>query len=424
MTEQGRRWWPWTPRVTWTAVRTRRGMRRLAGGGAALTLVGLQLWPFGPGATAEDLGAVLPTQLPAYSHVNGTVEAAPPGPALMAFAHGQGVEFMDTPQAAVLSADGRSYRQVRTAQRASAAQDQGDPGPFLLSPDGTALAVGSNAGNGKLAVVDLLTGEVDRTIVRRGTSPWAVGWSADSSAVFVGLTDGRANPFGSSRPGPADALARVDRTARGLGEPDLLPGDAGTVAALPDGRILVTQEERTELRTPEGQTVLVPDTGVPTTISPGAVSPDGARVAGPSGRHEVWVVDLDRDGVAGEPTAWSVEGLPGYGPDVLGWLDDDSLLLGSHDNDTSNLRQHLYDLDVTTGAVEEISLADPGWTGAAITRLSVAGDLIDGASVAEVSVLDRGRVPRMLGLVSWSVLAVLGVDLLRRVRVRRRAVTG
>lgn len=186
----------------------------------------------------------------------------------------------------------------------------------------------------------------------------------------------------------------------------------------------MTQEERTELRTPEGQTVLVPDTGVPTTISPGAVSPDGARVAGPSGRHEVWVVDLDRDGVAGEPTAWSVEGLPGYGPDVLGWLDDDSLLLGSHDNDTSNLRQHLYDLDVTTGAVEEISLADPGWTGAAITRLSVAGDLIDGASVAEVSVLDRGRVPRMLGLVSWSVLAVLGVDLLRRVRVRRRAVTG
>lgn len=78
-----------------------------------LTLIGLQLWPFGPGASADDLQAVPPTQLPAYSH-STAVEAAPAGPALMAFAHGQGVRFLDNPQSAVLGADGRSYRQVRT----------------------------------------------------------------------------------------------------------------------------------------------------------------------------------------------------------------------------------------------------------------------------------------------------------------------
>lgn len=394
-------------------------MRRLAGGGAALTLVGLQLWPWGPGAS-EGLAAVLSTQLPAYSHLNGTVEGVPAGAAMMAFAHGQGVEFMDTPQAAMLSADGRSYRQVRTAQRVSVVEDQGDPGPFLLSPDGTALAVGSNAGHGKLAVVDLLTGDVDRTTVAAGAAPYPVGWSADSSRIFVELSDPDANPHGYFGWERGDHLARVDRTPRGLDAGEVLPGTAGAVVALPDGRILVTQDDRTELRTADGQNVLVDDTGVPDGISPGAVSPDGSRVAGSTGRGKtVWVVDLDPDGRAGEPVTWPVEGVPDYGPDVLGWLDDDSLVLGSHDNDTWSLRLHLHDLDVTTGTVEEIAVADPGWTGAAITRVSVAGDLLAGATVAEVSVRDRALLPKALGVLSWTVLAVLGLGLVRRVWTRR-----
>lgn len=423
MAEQVASRWAWAPGVRWRGAWTRRGAQRLAGVGAALTLVGLQLWPFGPDVS-DGLVAVLPAQMPTYSHFNGTVERAPAGPAMMAFVHGQGVEFMDNPQAVVLGADGRSYRKVRTAQRASTAEDQGDPGPFLLSPDGTALAVGSNADTGQLAVVNLVNGQVERTTVAAGSALYPVGWSADSSAVFVDLTWGRVNPHAFSGRADGDRLVRVDRTPQGLDEGEELPGTTGKVAALPDGRILVTQGARTELRTADGRAVLVDDTGVPPTIAPGAVSPDGSRVAGRTGRDRtVWVVKLDHDGNAREPVTWTGD-LHDYGPEVLGWIDADSILLGSHDADTSSLRLHLYDLDVTTGVAEEISVADPGWTGAAIVGVSVAGDLLDGATPTEVSVTDRGRFAKVLGLVSWTVLACLGIGLVDRVWARRRVVIG
>lgn len=118
----------------------------------------------------------------------------------------------------------------------------------------------------------------------------------------------------------------------------------------------------------------------------------------------------------------TVEGLHDYGAEVLGWLDDDTLLLGSHDNETNSLRLHLHTLSVTTGAAEEVSIADPGWTGAAIIGVSVAADVLAGATVTEVSVIDRGRVPRVLGMAAWTVLVVLGVGLVRRAVSRRNAV--
>lgn len=423
MTEQGHSTSRWRSPAAlqggWTHART----RWLAAGAAVVTLLGLQLWP---SAVADGVTPVLPTRLPGYSHVNATVEGAPPGPALMAFAHGQGVEFMDSPQAAVLGADGRRYRQVRTAQWASSAQDQGDPGPFLLSPDGSALAVGTTGGTGRLAVVDLVTGEVDRRTVDAGASLQPVAWSADSSAVFVELAGGEVGRAEHPGDGTGKRLVRVDRTPAGLTDGVVLPGTTGRVAALPDGRLLVTQGGgRTELRTADGQTVLREDTGVPTGLHAGAVSPDGTRVAGRTGTsgRAVWVTQLDRDGRALETTSWSTD-VHLYGPEVLGWLDAESLLLGSHDNDTWSLRLHLHDLDVTTGRIEEVSVADPGWTGAAITRVSVAGDLLAGAAPTDVAVVDRGRLPKVLGLASWVVLAGLGVGLVRRVRARRAPLAG
>lgn len=124
----------------------------------------------------------------------------------------------------------------------------------------------------------------------------------------------------------------------------------------------------------------------------------------------VWTTALSRDGIAEELTTWTID-VSEYGPEVLGWLDDDSLLLGSHDVDTSSLRLHLHDLDLTAGKSKEISTTDLGWTGAAITRVTVAGDLLPAATLDEVSVVDRGRLPEVLSLVSWTVLVGLGIGL-------------
>src|SRR5699024_4903071 len=136
--------------------------------GVVLLQLSMTLPPGGP--AGEEVRAVLPEPFPAYSHVASTVERDPAGPALLAFTYGVGVEFMDFPQAVVLGADGTTYRRLNTAEAASSGADQGDPAPFLLSPDGTTIAVGTTGRSGRLSVVDLRSGARERYRVREGSS--------------------------------------------------------------------------------------------------------------------------------------------------------------------------------------------------------------------------------------------------------------
>src|SRR6478735_6339245 len=105
--------------------------------------------------------AAIPDRLAGYSYLMADLSDAPSGRALALYQHGFGVEFMDFPQAVVLAADDDVYRRLDAAEARSGLRDQGDPGPMLLSPDGTSVALGEHATEDPdLGIVDLATGEV------------------------------------------------------------------------------------------------------------------------------------------------------------------------------------------------------------------------------------------------------------------------
>lgn len=399
--------------------------------GALLQLAGpawVQLTGLAGGRpAARHTPATLPDPFPAYTHLAASAERAPTGPALMAFSYGLGVEFLDTPHAVVLGADGTTYRHLRTAERASTATDQGDPGPMLISPDGTAVAIGTNGGSGALWVVDLLSGERTSWAVREGSSVHPAAWSSDARQVFVTTSGGQfhKNGLGFERSG-AWGLHRVDRLAPGV-PAVTLPHDADSqprLAPLPDGQgMLIAAHGVTELRTADGEQTLIRDTGVwGTGLTSVAVSPDGTRVATMAAGQGLVEVTSLRDGRATGLSGVAIDADLDYYGAVLGWLPDGRVLVSGYDNDTDSMRLHLYALDLDDGALEELLVAEPGWTGAAVMAISVAGDLLEEASVGPVGVIDRGYLDPVLEVTFW-LLVLLLVSRVGLDRWRRRVLT-
>jgi hypothetical protein len=380
----------------------------LVAAAALVAVVLLQLFttlPEGQPA-GEEVRAVLPDPFPAYSHVASTVERDPVGPALLAFTYGTGVEMMDFPQAVVLGADGTTYRRLRTAESASTPSDQGDPAPFLLSPDGTSVAVGTTGTGGRVTVVDLMTGGRAHLRVRAGSSVFPVAWSADGDSVFLSTPGGLYDRYAGRQPEADWGLHRADLDApAGEAVTDLPtdPAHRATAAPLPDGTgLLVASGDGTQLRTPDGEQVLVADVGLPGELTPTSVSPGGGRVATWTVSGSLWVAELE-DGRAagGAPVP-----VPGERPMIVGWLDADHLLVSTHDNETSSLRLHLTSVEVDSGEAVELLVADRGWTGAAVLNLSAAAQLLDGAVLGPVESTDHGRTRAVLDIVG-RVLAVL-----------------
>lgn len=375
-----------------------------------------------PVPAAQESHAVLPDPFPPYSHLASTVERDPAGPALMTFTYGIGVEFMDVPRAVALGADGLTYRHLRTAELAGTADDQGDPGPLLLSPDGTAAAVGTTGGGGRLTVVDLLTGDQHRWAIRPGSSVFPAAWSSDGSSVFVTTSGDAVNKYSGSRPTGDWKLHRVDRQAAGGGAVVTLPSDAdrqATLAALPGSEgLLVATGGVTELRTADGVTVTVADTGAPNRLEPNGMSPDAqhlATVVQGGSASSVEVLPF-RDGRVAGSSPVSFEGDQAT---ALGWLDESRVLVGTYDNDTNALRLHLWELDVTTGVSRELVVAQPGWTGASVWTISVAGDLLQGAAVEPVDGTDRGYAYLTVRSLAWVLTLVLLHRVWRTWRPRR-----
>ena len=209
--------------------------------GGAVLLAGLALALL-PGANAPgtDRGTpTVPDRMAGYSHLTADVSDSPPGRGLALFQFGFGVEFLDFPQAVVVSADGHVHRRVDLAEDRAGRETQGDPAPMLLSPDGTRVAVGDHdTDRPDIAVMDLAGGDVERHPVPAGRSVLPVAWSPDGRHVAYLGTSMATNPHsGVPIAGEVGLLDLVSGRAAPL------PGGSAvqTVAFSPDGKELAVQ---------------------------------------------------------------------------------------------------------------------------------------------------------------------------------------
>lgn len=218
----GERWWPRAVGATVLAV--------------ALIVALFPISWFPPAATEPGKPASIPARLPGYSYFTGDVSTSPPGRAVALFQHGFGVEFMDFPRAVVIGADANIYRRMGAAEARGGPETQGDPGPMLLSPGGTHVAVGGyDSSDHDLALIDLHTGDVELFPVPGGRSVIPLAWSPDSRQVAYLSTVDPVNPYSGSATRGDIGMLEVD-----TGRARLLPGaaDARAVAFSPDGKEL------------------------------------------------------------------------------------------------------------------------------------------------------------------------------------------
>lgn len=200
----------------------------------------LALWPHGgPAPAGADDVAGIPERLAGYSYLTGDVSDSPPGRAVALFQHGWGVEFMDLPQAVVVGADADVYRRLDLAERRAGPENQGDPGPMLLSPDGGSVAVGEHdSGRPDLLVLDLGTGAVERHRVPGGRSLLPLAWSPDGSRLAYLLSETATSTLSGM---PPEGDVGVLDLATGQARPVAGAERVWTAAFSPDGSELAVQ---------------------------------------------------------------------------------------------------------------------------------------------------------------------------------------
>lgn len=376
-----------------------------------------ELWtdrPHRPAATPAT--PTLPDRIARYSYLTGAVSQAPPGRAIALYTQGMGVEFMDFPQALVLSADGDVYRQVDLAGRRAGARSQGDPAPMLLSPDGRRVAVGSIADAGNLAVLDLETADVTTRPARRDANIVPLAWSPDGRYVAALEIVGDPGAFsGRHMQGPL-VLFDVD----GTGGPRRFTGFGTTYRAAfsPDGTEIAVQGGGLAIRVVDlaGRTVrsLTPTDGL-VLASNTAWSPDGTLLAvmgpstvrfiDPSGGDRAVPAPVDVSDSSSVPVAWT-------GPDRL------LLRVKGRHGDTDNV---LVEVTLTTGARRKVTWVDtdPGGN-YKVGDFQLATGLLAQVEARPAGPPDRGPWPRWLrGVVLIGSVAMVWL-LVKAVRRRRR----
>ncbi len=406
----------------------RRPAARLAPVAAALAIAAVMLLTFAPwgGGTAPVLAGDRPVTMPdrwaGYSHFTGNVSQSPPGPALAVYLHGFGVELFDFPQALVLSAYSDVYRRVDLADDREDGQDQGDPAPMLLSPDGRLLAVGSHNGLGNLALLDLSTGRVAKTLgAGEGKGVRPLAWSRDGRRIA------------------ALELPDSAQVQTGTGDLVIFDVNAGTVKRLtqhhdvskasfsPDGTELAIQGGVDNAWTPsEGDGVRVVDldgnilrtlttTGVLSTES--AWSPDGSLIAvtvatghDPNSRfpNRFSVVFFDARGGGGDPISLASEG------SMVGWTGNYRVLLMMPGPDNP-----LQEVNIATRQERLVSRFDTGpGDGFGMGRPQFASNLLLDIQIRPAGSPDRGPLPKWLqGTIN---MTLLGAGFLIWYAIKRR----
>lgn len=364
--------------------------------GALCALAVFVLLTVGGGPRTPGSDVAIPDELAGYSYLTGDASQAPPGRALALYQHGFGVEFMDFPQGIVLAADDDVYRRVDAAENRAGRESQGDPGPMLLSPDGTSVALGEhNTTSPDIEFVDLETGQVTSQEVPDARSVLPVAWSQDGNRVSYLATNKPTNPYSFSP--IRGALVELDLSS---GSVEPVPGgkQASAAAYSPDGTRIAIQHggdaglQIVDLST--GDIRAVQEEG--TLAGPNAWSPDG-RLLTVARADEIWAVDVASTSPA-EPT--QVPFPESSVPEVVGWTGDRDVVIFGR---TEENRSIVDAVSVDTGESRELTRID-GVSNYGVNRFQLASDLISDLPVREAGNADRGPMSLVLS-VPLSLLA-------------------
>ena len=374
---------------------------------------------YGPGFLAGVFGPpnvtnpAFPSTIARYSWYTGMLSSDRFAAATLLYQNGVGVEFMDTPQSVLLSADGSSYRRLDEAESLSIAEDQGDPAVSVLSPDGTFVVTGSAGKTGQVHVVRLRDGHNRAVTVGARRTALPIGIGADSRSVLLATSDEVVNRYAE---GNTLGLARLDLETGQLRDYPAVKS-VRAAALSPDGsRIVATSGRGAELiDAATGRIAATMETPSEVSLDGDAWSPDGTMIAMVD-RAVVAVVDV----TGRRPVArrWALTGMK-YGS-AIGWRDESTVLIHGV-TDTAANTSELYWVDVTTGTQTSVASYRPNFTGASLVGPDAARDLIPLWRIEQRTV-DRGPLPLPTGLMLAVTVGLAGAGM-TSVLARHRAST-
>lgn len=372
-------------------------------------LLGLMSLPAWSAGSEAEGGATVPATIPEAGRV-ATVERSSAGPALMAFTHGVSDQYRSTEVPLVLGAHEDVLRRVGAAEDRSSEVDLGAPAPMLLSPDGTTVAVGATRDDGSVELVDLGSGDSSTVQLADVNAAVPVAFSADGSVLWV-----RARGVATSSSGTSTlddwtwrrvdvetgTSTRVPEFDRSLGVATSQDGEHLLLVQNPSRAQLLNQGDLSPAGEPFEYSGRIPGTGV---------SPDGSRV-GAISDADLTLYPLDGSGAA--PVDVDVP----ENAELLGWVDDDTVLLGV----AGTGQWELVRLGVEDGAGEILAVQPVGDEGETIREVSVASGLLADLAVREPGDVDRGGPGALLwvGLMAACAAVAVGALLLHR-RLQRR----
>jgi len=356
--------------------------------------------------------AVLPSEFAGLSPLTAAVSDAPPGTAVALYSQGAlGSRRLGTSQILVTGLDGHTYRRLDEAERggALAPDNEWHAAPSVLSPDGTRVAVGR--ADDRLAIVDLRSGEATPVGPDTSRSVIPVTWSPD----------GRRLVFAEEGTSGADIgqLRLLDLATGAVTPLDHTPGPHWTAPFAPDSSSLAVQVASTEL-------VQIVDTGG-SEVRRVTLGPRQSLATGPSwspdGRLLVLIeVDGDRVRIAFADATGTGQAVPrsfglrGDGlPDLLGWRDAGTMLVGIDDDGGYEIAE----VAVDGGAVHVLSRLSHGVLRLArVNALQLATGLVTGVEARDVPGPDRGPWPLWWRIVVGALVLAAGLLAWRVVRGR------
>jgi sugar lactone lactonase YvrE len=359
-------------------------------------------------------GPVLPDRFAGLSPLTAAVSDSPPGTVIALYSQGAlGSRRLGTSQLLVTGVDGHTYRRLDEAERSGVWGDDSEwhGAPSLLSPDGTRVAVG--LGSDRIGMVDLRTGESTDIVVDPKGAAVPVSWSPDGQRLLIARSDAlRSDKVSVAR-------LEVHELATGITTPvGEAPGPPWAAPFSPDGTrvaVPVAGTDIIELVAVAGSArSRITLTSQQSLASGPSWSPDGrllvlTEVDGASTR----IAFADATGTR-QPVPAPLT-LRGNGvPDLLGWRDADTMLIGIDDEGGYEITE----VSVQGGEPRVQSRVSHGLGNLAhVNHLQLATGLVAGADVVEAGDADRGPWPRWWRVVLGGL--VLVVSLVAGLLIRR-----